>query len=456
MNMLKPTTKLFPHQETTATFKASHPRCFNTSDPGTGKTLASLVAYLRSKEGRLLVLAPLSILQPSWGDDIEKYTNLSYQIAHGSEKKRKAALNSQSDVIITNHDAVKWLEKDPSLLASFSHIVVDEFTAFKNRTAQRSKALKKLTDKVKYLWMLSGTPNSNTVLDLWYPALLVDNGVRLGKRFWQFRSQVCTPVQVGPQINHVKWEDKPDATFDVFDRMKDITIRFTADECIDLPEHSVHDMLLEMPKNIAQQYKNFIEQDFVETETGVVTSIHAGARVRKALQLLSGALYDGDGVVHKVHEDRYRLVMDLIDAREQCVVAFNYRHEREALCRLAEKYGFSYGVIDGSIPNAMRTEYVSRFQTGELRVIFAHPQSASHGLTLTRGTTTIWCSPTYMAEHYQQFIRRIYRAGQTRKTETIRIAYRGSKEIDVYKKLSDKVVRMEDLLSLFHQNSRAA
>ena len=45
------------------------------------------------------------------------------------------------------------------------------------------------------------------------------------------------------------------------------------------------------------------------------------------------------------------------------------------------------------------------------------------------GTTTIWCSPTYNAEHYSQFNSRIYRAGQQRRTETIRIAYRDTAEI---------------------------
>ncbi len=52
--------------------------------------------------------------------------------------------------------------------------------------------------------------------------------------------------------------------------------------------------------------------------------------------------------------------------------------------------------------------YFSDFQSGKIRALFAHPQSAGHGLTLTKGTTTIWTSPTYNAEHYKQFNHRIY------------------------------------------------
>jgi SNF2 family DNA or RNA helicase len=87
-------------------------------------------------------------------------------------------------------------------------------------------------------------------------------------------------------------------------------------------------------------------------------------------------------------------------------------------------------------------------QAGELQVVFCHPQSAGHGLTLTKATTVIWASPTYNAEHYTQFNRRIYRAGQTKKTEVIHIAANGTFETDVYEKLQVKTARMEELLTL--------
>ena len=96
----------------------------------------------------------------------------------------------------------------------------------------------------------------------------------------------------------------------------------------------------------------------------------------------------------------------------------------------------------------MSPDIVDRFQNGHFQVLFAHPQSASHGLTLTKGTSAIWSSPTYNAEHFQQFNRRIYRAGQTRKTETILIAARNTWEESVYDKLNGKLGRMENLLNI--------
>jgi SNF2 family DNA or RNA helicase len=84
-------------------------------------------------------------------------------------------------------------------------------------------------------------------------------------------------------------------------------------------------------------------------------------------------------------------------------------------------------------------------------VVFAHPQSAGHGLTLTKATSAIWASPTYNAEHFQQFNRRIYRAGQTQKTETILIAAKNTWEPTVYEKLQTKLGRMEELLTVLNK-----
>ena len=176
--------------------------------------------------------------------------------------------------------------------------------------------------------------------------------------------------------------------------------------------------------------------------------MNAGARVKKLLQLVSGGIYDEEGKVTYFHQNRYDLIIDLIKARKHSLVAFNWKHERDALIKLAESQKISYEVIDGDVPPKKRVDIVQRFQAGQLQVLFAHPQSAGHGLTLTKATTCIWCSPTYNAEHFQQFNRRIHRAGQNKKTETILIAAKDTWETKVYDKLNGKLGRMENLLHI--------
>jgi SNF2 family DNA or RNA helicase len=434
-------------QNKEAEFWAEKKRVFNTSDPGTGKTLATLEGYKRSIKGRLLVSAPLSILRPSWGQDIDKFMpGFSWAVAHGSPKKREQAFASGADVVLINHDGIKWLAENLRLLEGFSHGCTDEFTCYKNRTTKRSKAALRVFNEIEYLSLLSGTPNSNTVLDLWHPAFMVDHGQRLGADFWKFRSQVCTPQQVGPDPKHVQWIDKDGAVAQVTALLSDITVRH---ELTDVPENILYNMYVDMPAQIMAQYRELEKDAVLALEGGIISAVNAGVKTKKMLQLLSGAAYDSAGQIVKVHPHRHQLVTDLILAREQCVVAFNFSHERDGLIDMAKKAGITYGVIDGSVPVAEREKIVDEFQRGLRKVVYCHPQSAGHGLTMTAGTTTIWCSPTYNAEHFKQFNRRIHRTGQTRKTETICICATNTKEEEVYAALNGKLTRMEDLLAIF-------
>ena len=62
----------YAHQKTTTDFIVDTKCCLITSDPGTGKTRAVLDAHA-ILGGKTLVLAPLSILEAAWGEDISKF-----------------------------------------------------------------------------------------------------------------------------------------------------------------------------------------------------------------------------------------------------------------------------------------------------------------------------------------------------------------------------------------------
>jgi hypothetical protein len=449
--MLKP----FEHQQVTTDFIKENPCCLITSDPGTGKT-RSVLDSIPNDGLRTLVLAPLSILESSWGDDIDKFRpDLTYAVAY-AKNREKAFLDSGADIVITNHDAAKWIVKNYHVLPGFDRLVIDEFTAFKNKDSQRSKAVLKLSESFSSRIALSGTPNSNTILDVWHPTLIVDGGERLGKRFYSFRSHVCTSRFNGFAN---EWVDKPDAQEIVGAALSDINIRYELTDCIDMPEQSLHTMHVTLPPKIMQQYYQLSEDNVLYTGTKTINAVHAGAKVKKLLQLCTGAIYDEYGNAQGIHTERYDLVMQLVAERKNSLVAFNWKHKQRHMVELADKLNISHATIDGDTPPQKRKDIVDRLQAGHLQVVFCHPQSAGHGLTMTKAKTIIWASPTYNAEHYQQFNRRIYRAGQTDKTEVIQIAARDTWETDVYQKLEGKLGKMEELLMILkdlHDNRRQA
>lgn len=441
----------FVHQVLSTQFQVDNESVFDMSDPGTGKTRAFLDAFAERKRlgisNKALVLAPKSILVPAWAKDIEKFQpDLTYSVANAANRVK--AFEKDADVYITNHDAAKWLVKNPWAYLNCTDLAIDESTAYKNPQAQRSKAIKKISGHFVRRIVMTGTPAPNTVCDIWNQAFLVDDGERLGHSFWKFRAACCEPVQVGPAANMLQWHDKEGSFEAVAALLGDIAIRNVFETCIDIPENFVTEVDFQLPFNLRKKYNEMAEHALIQLASDDITAANSAVLTGKLLQLASGAVYDNDSATQVFATERYELIIELIKQRNSCLVAYNWGHQLEELCKIAKREGIPYEVINGSVNDAGRIQAVERFQAGEVKVIFAHPKSAAHGLTLTQGTTTIWTSPTWSSEQYTQFNKRIYRAGQRHRTETIHITAEDTLEEYVYEKLQGKIDAQSTLLDM--------
>jgi SNF2 family DNA or RNA helicase len=457
--VLKPTKPAPPikitamkHQVVSVKFGMKQKCMFDMSDPGTGKTYVqiALFAKRRKKNEVLLVIAPKSLLEPAWENDIAKFApELRVSVAHA--KNREEAFEVEADVYITNTDAVTWIAKKPKkFFEHFNHIVIDEGTTFKHHTSQRSRALNKIKAHFEYRSLLTGTPNPNTITDIWNQANFLDDGKRLGHSFFAFRNAVCIPKQVGSRKEMVEWQDKPGAEEVTFALLADITIRHRFEDCIDIPANLQYTVPYKLtPKQMRAYQEMALTQIAALGQNKAITAINAAAVATKLLQIASGAVYEHTGKYHLVDKGRYELVMDLVEERQHSLVFYLWQHQRDLLIEEAKRRKLKYCVYDSTASDKTRADMIRDYQNGFYQVMFAHPQSAAHGLTLTRGTATIWPSPTYNLEHFVQGNKRTYRNGQKSKTETIVIIAPGTIEDKVYEKLQGKNVRMMNLLDLF-------
>jgi len=102
------------------------------------------------------------------------------------------------------------------------------------------------------------------------------------------------------------------------------------------------------------------------------------------------------------------------------------------------------------VSDKRRETIIKAYQAGFFQTLFLHPQTGAHGLTLTKGTATIWSSPIYQADFLKQGFHRIVRGGQTLKTETLLIEAVGTVEHAVYDRLNQKTKRMVNLLEMLN------
>ena len=444
--------KLRKHQKQSAKFLADSARALDFSDPGTGKTAVHITDFATRRKARggcALIVAPKSLLQSAWANDFRKFApTIRTSIARASN--REEAFTADADAYITNIDAVNWLVKQkPAFFKKFDHLIIDESTGFKHHTSARSKAMKKIAKYFPIRRALTGTPVSNSITDIWHQALIIDDGKRLGTSFFAFRSAVCIPEQAGPRPEHVRWVDRENAEAVVGALLNDIVIRHRFEECVDIPPNLQYAMSFELSTKHMAQYKELAATSMLSLKDSTVRAVNGAVLYGKLLQVASGASYgdhdaEGEGQYALINSDRYNLVMDLVEARAHCLVAFLWKHQRDELVKAAEARGLTYAVIDGHTRNV--DEIVQNYQNGCYKVLFAHPKSAAHGLTLTKGTTTIFASPTNNLEWYLQFLKRIYRMTQTEKTETIVVVARGTIDEQVWEATQAKDLRQDSLL----------
>lgn len=444
----------FAHQKASLAHATTTPIVYDCSDPGTGKTGVAIwdFAARRKKKGKCaLVLAPKSLLRSTWFNDFKKFAP-HLKVAVATAADRGEVFRQDADVYVTNIDAAKWLAQQArQFFVKFDTLIIDESSAYKHATSQRSRAMAKVCKHFKYRRAMTGTPNGRSITDVWHQVYLLDEGKRLGSSFYAFRNAVCEPKQVGRNANAVQWSDKDGAEEAVFGLLQDIVIRHKFDDCVDIPANHRYTMEYELPTKHRKAYDQMEQTQILEfrKEGKVITAINAAVVAGKLLQIASGAVY-GDGQDPVLVDDgRYKMILDLVEERQHSLVFFHWKHQRDALTAEADKRGISFCTLDGEVDDDERNAMVTAYQAGRYQVMFAHPKSAAHGLTLTRGTTTIWSSPTYDLEIFEQGSKRQHRMGQTQKTETITIVAPDTIDTRVYEILQSKNKRMQNLLDLF-------
>lgn len=446
------TAGLWPHQKESLKRYEQSNIILDTSSPGCGKTRAAIEAFKarrRAGGGKALIFAPKTLLDTAWGSDIRKFTpGITYSIAFAHNRSK--AFERDVDVYITNTDAAKWLAKQkPSFFKEFDTLIIDEISYFKHHTSQRSKAMKKISRHFKYRAGLTGTPTSRSITDIWHQMMILDGGERLGTSFWKFRDVVCKPVIKNPAMpQYTEWHDRPGAHEQVAEILGDISIRHKFDEVMkDVPEQQAYSLYYQPAPKLMKLYNRLKEEALLLLEEGEVDAVNAAVLRNKLLQVASGSVY-GKNKTFTLDTGRTELITELVSARPHSVVFYNWDHQRESLAKEFDKKKIAFTEITRDTRDRDRNKIVEAYQAGDYQVLMMHPQTGAHGLTLTRGTSVIWCSPNDRADLITQGDARIRRGGQTLATESIRICAEGTLEEKVYERTEEKLNAMDELMEM--------
>jgi SNF2 family DNA or RNA helicase len=439
--------KPFDHQKTTSSFLTLHRRSFCFNEQGTGKTASVIWAadYLITHGfvKRVLVICPLSIMDSAWRNDLFKFAmHRRVDVAYGKPEKRREIIGGDAEFVVINYDGVE-IVSEAIANGGFDLIVIDEANAYKNPQTKRWKILNKLLTPSTWLWMLTGTPASQSPEDAYGLAKLV-NPDGVPRFFGGFRDQVMN------KVTQFKWVPKPDAN-SIVHRALQPAIRYTKEQCLDLPEMTY--VMRDVPLSAQQEkyYELLRKQLIVQAAGEEITTVNAAANLNKLLQLSGGAVYSDTGeVVQFDASNRLAVLREVVEESSHKVLVFvPYRHAIEVVAEDLKKHGYATATIHGGVPAGKRSEIFERFQTtNSPQVLVIQPQAASHGVTLHAANTIVYWSPVMSVETYLQCNARVHRAGQKNPTTVIHLQGSGV-EKRMYTMLNNKVDIHHKIIDLY-------
>ena len=429
--------KPFKHQRKTALFFTQHKKSFCFNEQGTGKTASAIWAsdflIQQGKVNRVLVICPLSIMDSAWRNDLFDFApHRTVAVAHGEAKKRKSIIEQNTDYVIINYDGVEIVSESIKN-GGFDLIIVDEATHYKNAQTRRWKTLNKLLRDNTWLWMMTGTPAAQSPVDAYGLAKMV-NPTAVPRYGSTFRDMVMT------KITNFKWIPKANATNTVH-RVLQPAIRFTKDECLDLPSMTYVKRAVELTRQQKKYYDQLRKKLILDITGEQVTAVNAAVGMNKLLQISAGAVYTDNGETLEFDiKHRYKVLKEVIDESSQKVLVFvPFRHAISILTDKLRSDGIPTEVIQGNVGASARTNIFKQFQEASSpRVLVIQPASAAHGVTLTAANTVVWWSPVSSLETYAQANARVHRSGQKHKCTVVQL--QGSDaEKHVYRLLDSRI-----------------
>jgi SNF2 family DNA or RNA helicase len=408
----------FAVQRASLAMLTENPRAYLLNDMGTGKTKTALWAWdALNRAGlakKLLVVAPLSTLNFVWAREcFATLPGRRVQVLHGTKQQRLDRLASDADIYIINHDGLKVVESQLWTRADIDTLVLDELAVYRNNS-DRSKRMRKFAKRFAIVWGMTGAPMPNEPTDIWGQCMIITPG-----RVPAYRSHMRDMLM--QRKSQYIWVPKHDAVQRAFQIMQP-SVRYSLDDVVELPP--LISRTIDVPLSAEQDktYKRVANAMQAMIKGKQINALNAGAAMSKLLQIAGGWVYSQNPEF--VRLDAAPRIVGLIDlinsAAHKVIVAVPYRHMIEGISKIFNmpKIEIEHCMVHGDTKD--RDNIFNLFQnTDKYRVMLVHPQTVSHGITLTAADTVIWYVPITSLETYDQLNRRITRVGQTHKQQIL-------------------------------------
>lgn len=429
--------------------------CSVMLDCGLGKTASTATVIRNTLCGeirRWLVVGPKRVATKAWPDEFRKWQHLAglkYRILtaehfgltphfdradafdettgeinqvlkkralafgwdeHDSQAGRRAKAETKKRlqacpefIHFVSYDFFPWLVLAHGKIWPYDGLVIDESSFIKSMDTHRWRAFRHIRHHLKRCIELTATPSPQGLLDLWAQFFILDGGKRLGATYGAYRDAHFTPGKRNQKVVF-SWKADADAKTRIYKAIDDIAISMDAVDWVKMPALISNPINVELPEEARVLYDK-VEADLIALyRGGKIVAANAAVLASKLLQIASGNVFDDHGQAHYVHGAKLDALAERLEATPgNLLVGYAFKPDAAAILK---RFGKRAVLIDTD-------KKIDDWNAGKIRMGLAHPASLGHGINAQGGgNEVLWYSPTYSAEWFYQFIRRLLRSGQ--------------------------------------------
>lgn len=424
-------------------------------EQGLGKTKIAIdliLYWLQNRDIDTVMVVTKKQLVKNWENEFAIHTNIKPKILSSNKSDNFYVLNSAAKVVIANFESLSTDKERVLLFLKCRNvaIIIDESTKLKNPEAKLTKDFFELSEYFKIKTIMTGTPVANRPYDIWSQIYFLDKGKSLGNDFLEFKKNTDL-------TNKLKSSEKLRENFEkevssIFEKISSFTVRETKKSCaVSLPQkvyelvysdfeslqyQMYNNVIQELEIEVSQNDKHFIDDDSVALK-----------RLLRLLQIASNPKLVDDSYNEKSGKEcQLEVLLEKITSlNEKCIVWSNFIENIDYFYRKFSKYNPCK--IHGSLSIDYRNKAVEKFKNDDsCLVLFATPQSAKEGLTLTVANNVIFYDRGFNLDDYLQAQDRIHRISQKKTCYVYNLILNSS--IDIW---IDKLIEAKHRAALLTQ-----
>lgn len=408
----------------------------------------------------------------TWETEVEKHLHpdVDYRIGHWSSQMNlqetrilQGLLSAQDntlDFLLVNIESLssdragQFVER--FIRSHYCMMVVDESTSIKNIKSARTKEAIRLGRMCDYRRVLTGTPITQSPLDLYAQCEFLSTGLLGFRNFTAFRAHYAQMITMTmgtrsfPKIVGYRNLDQ------LTQSLLSFSSRILKSECLDLPEKLYEVRHVELSPEQRNAYDTLKSQALIQFDQGLLTSTSALTTINKLQQICCGHVAIDDRTRVDIPSNRVNVLLEILESLgdQKVIIWCAFQRDVElvydAVCGRGD-LGYAHHYY-GKTTDKERAVALDDFLTDpSCHFFIGTAATGGKSLTLTVASYVIYYSNSYSLEDRLQSEDRPHRIGQTKNVTYIDLVTPGTVEERILKLLKHKQDLSHEVLDKFRE-----